>query len=309
MFDRLVEDFCQFDDFCQAFGPHWEARLLSQEAQPAKKRGPQAGLADSEIMTILVLYHSSNFRHFKAFYEGVILTLLRSAFPKAPCYARFIAVTHHVWVPLTVFLLTRMGRRTGIYYIDSTPLPVCHPRRIDRHKVFAGLAGRGKTSTGWFFGFKLHPVFHHQRQIVALALMPGNVHDTTPVPDLTQGLIGKLFGDKGYIGKDLAYGLLRRGLVLMTRVRRNMKRLPVSFVDKALLNGRNIVETIIGYIVTAQVAYGLRNPEVCYQAIRVGVQGLQDIPALLPGRRQQRADHGKIHRPVHGAEAAGDLLA
>jgi hypothetical protein len=67
MFDRLVEDFCQFDDFCQAFGPHWEARLLSQEAQPAKKRGPQAGLVDSEIMTILVLYHSSRFRNFKVY--------------------------------------------------------------------------------------------------------------------------------------------------------------------------------------------------------------------------------------------------
>jgi len=85
MFDRLVEDFCQFDDFCQAFSPHWQARLLNQEAQPAKKRGPQAGLADSEIMTILVLYHSSHFRNFKAFYEGVVLTLLRSAFPKALC--------------------------------------------------------------------------------------------------------------------------------------------------------------------------------------------------------------------------------
>ena len=93
MFDRLVEDFCQFDDFCQAFGPHWQARLLSQEAQPAKKRGPQAGLVDSEIMTILVLYHRSRFSNFKAFYEGVILGLLHSAFPKAPGYARFIALT------------------------------------------------------------------------------------------------------------------------------------------------------------------------------------------------------------------------
>src|SRR3954452_7657454 len=244
MFERLVEDVCQFDDFCQAFGPHWEARLLSQEAQPAKKRGPQAGLADSEIMTILVLYHSW---HFKAFYEGVVLTLLRSACPKAPCYARFITLTHHVWVPLTVFLLTRMGRKTGLYYIDSTPLPVCHPRRINRHKVFAGLAGRGKTISGWFFGFKLHLVFNRERQIVALTLTPGNVNDTTPVSQLTQRLIGKLFGDKGYVGKDLAHRLLRRGLVLMTRVRRNMTRLPVSFLDKALLNGRNIVETIIGH--------------------------------------------------------------
>src|SRR5918911_1247696 len=248
MFDRLVEDFCQFDDFCQAFRPLWEARLLRQGAQPDKKRGPQAGLVDSEIMTILVLYHRSRFSNFKAFYEGVVLPLLRSAFPKAPCYARFIAVTQHVWVPLTVFLLPRMGRRTGLYYIDSTPLPVCHTRRINRHKVFAGLAGRGKTSLGWFFGFKLHLVFNHDRQVVALTLTPGNVNDTAPVPQLTQDLIGKLFGDKGYVGKDLAHRLLRRGLILMTRVRRNMKRLPVSFLDKALLNGRNIVETIIGHI-------------------------------------------------------------
>src|SRR3954453_23218131 len=245
MFDRLVEGFCQFDDFCQVFFPPWEARLLRQGAQPARKRGPQAGLAESEIMTILVLYHSSNFRHFKAFYEGVVLTLLRSAFPKAPCYARFIALTNHVWVPLTVFLLMRMGRRTGLYYIDSTPLPVCHPRRINRYKVFAGLAERGKTSVGWFFGFKLHLVFNHERQIVALTLTPGNVHDTPPVPQWTQGLIGKLFGDKGYVGQGHEHNMRRRDLARMTRVRRNRKRLPVSFLDKALLNGRNIVETII----------------------------------------------------------------
>src|SRR3954465_8538694 len=226
MFDRLVEDFCQFDDFFQAFCPHWEARRLGGKAQPAKKRGPQPGLVDSEIMTILVLYHSSRFSNFKAFYEGVVLTLLRSAFPKAPCYARFIALTHHVWVPLTVFLLTRMGRRTGLYDIDSTPLPVCHPRRINRHRVFAGLAAPRKTSVGWFFGFKLHLGFSQERQIVALKLTPGNVHDTTPVPQLTQELIGKLIGAKGYVGKDLAHRLLRRGLVLMTRVRRNMTRLP-----------------------------------------------------------------------------------
>jgi DDE family transposase len=248
MFDRLVEDFCQFDDFCQALDLHWEARLLTQGAQPAKKRGPEPGLAESEIMTILVLYHSSRFRNFKAFYEGVVLALLRSAFPKAPGYARFIALTSHVWVPLTVFLLSRMGRKTGIYYIDSTPLPVCHNRRINRHRVFADLAARGQTSVGWFFGFKLHLVFNHQREIVALKLTPGNVNDTTPVADLTRDLIGKLFGDKGYVGKDLAKRLLRRGLALMTRVRCNMKRLAVSFFDRALLHGRPIVETIIGHI-------------------------------------------------------------
>ena len=69
-----------------------------------------------------------------------------------------------------------------------------------------------------------------------------------PCQDLTKDLSGKLFGDKGYIGQKLAQELLHRGLILMTRVRSNMKSLPVSFLDKALLNGRNIAETIIGHI-------------------------------------------------------------
>src|SRR4051812_25261915 len=127
--------------------PRWEAQLLAEGSAP-KKRGPEAGLADREIMTILVLYHSSHFKTFKTFYQGVVLALLRSAFPKAPCYARFIALTSHVWVPLTMFLLSRMGRKSGLYDIDSTALAVCHNRRIDRRKVFAELATRGKTSIG-----------------------------------------------------------------------------------------------------------------------------------------------------------------
>src|SRR3954454_17328127 len=120
----------------------------------------------------------------------------------------------------------------------------CDNHRISRHKVFADLAQRGKM--GWFFGFKLHLVFNNDNEIVALKLTPGNVHDTTPVPALTRELTGKLFGDKGYIGQKLAEDLLRRGLTLFTRVRRNMKSLPLSLQDKALLNARNMAD--IGHI-------------------------------------------------------------
>ena len=112
--------------------------------------------------------------------------------------------------------------------------------------MFADLAQRGKTSMGWFFGFKLHLVFNNDNEIVALKLTPG--HDTTSVPALTHELTGKLFGDKGYIGQKLAQDLLRRGLTLFTRVRRNMKSLPLSLQDRALLNARNMAETIIGHI-------------------------------------------------------------
>lgn len=248
MFDRLVERFCEFDDFCKSIRTQWEATLLTDGWRRSSPHGPEGGLADSENMTLLVLYHCSRFKNFKTFYNGIVLGPLRPYFPGAPCYERFITLTKRVWVLLAFFLAARMGKKTDIYYIDSTPLPVCHNRRIYKHKVFAGLAARGKTSMGWFFGFKLHLVFNHQREIVALKLTPGNVSDTTPVPELTKDLIGKLFGDKGYIGKKLAEELLRRGLALMTRVRGNMKSLPVSFFDKALLNGRNIAETIIGHI-------------------------------------------------------------
>src|SRR6185436_17793175 len=121
-------------------------------------------------------------------------------------------------------------------------------RQSSHQPAFAGLAQRGKTSMGWFFGFKLHLVFNNDNEIVALKLTPGNVHDTTPVPALTRDLTGKLFGDKGYIGQKLAEDLLRRGLTLFTRVRKNMKALPLSLEDKALLNARNMAETIIGHI-------------------------------------------------------------
>jgi hypothetical protein len=153
-----------------------------------------------------------------------------------------------VFVPLVFSLLSHLGKKTGLYYIDSTALPVCDTHRINRHKVFAGLAQRGKTAMGWFFGFKLHRVFNNCHEIVALKLTPGNVHDTKPVPARTRDLTGKLFGDKGSIGRTLAEDLLRRGLTLFTRSRRNMKSLPISLEDNALLKARNMAETIIGHI-------------------------------------------------------------
>jgi Transposase DDE domain len=245
MLERLEAVFCEVDDFCKALETPWAAHLIGRGAAP---RGPEPGLADSEIITLLLALHSSGYKHLKHFYNGPMGAILRRYFPAMPCYERFVTLQKRVLVPLTFFLLSRLGQQTGIYYIDSTALPVCHNRHIRRHQTFAGLAARGKTSMGWFFGFKLHLVFNDLNQIVALKLTAGNVADTAPVPALTKNLRGKLFGDKGYIGQPLAAQLLRRGLALFTRVRQNMKSLPISLTDKMLLNRRNLVETIIGQI-------------------------------------------------------------
>src|ERR1700746_2947133 len=245
MLDQLVEVFCAVDDFCKAFQPHWEAHQISGSYQP---RGPQPGLTDSEIITLLLVLHSSGFKYLKNFYNSPMGEGLRRYFPGMPCYERFVTLQKRVLVPLMCFMFSRMGRKTGIYYIASPALAVCHNRRIGRHQTFAGLAARGKTSMGWFFGFKLHLVFNHLNQIVALKLTSGNVHDTAPVEQLTQNLTGKLFGDKGYLGKKLAAALLKRGLALLTKVRKNMKALPLTLTDKLLLNARNMAETIIGHL-------------------------------------------------------------
>ena len=233
--------------FATLFFPQWEAVQVEEEGK-TWDRGPECGLSESEIMTLLVMYHGSHFRHLKSFYNGVVLPLLKRSFPGLPSYERFVFLQSRVLVPLTLFLVSKAGRRTGIYYIDSTALPVCKNLRISRHKTFAGLAARGKTSTGWFFGFKLHIIFNDLNEIVAIKLTSGNVSNSTPVASLAKHLVGKLFGDKGYLGKKLAETLLRHALALMTRVRKNMKSLPMTIPDKLLLNARNMAETIIGHI-------------------------------------------------------------
>jgi hypothetical protein len=243
--ERRVENFCRVDAFCKAFLPQWGVYLIRNGTAP---RGPKPGLCVSEIITILLVLHGSQFKYLKSFYNGGVGDVLRRYFPGMPCYKRFVALQQSTLIPRRCFLCSRRGHRTGIYYIDSTALAVCHNRRIGRHKTFAGLAARGKTSMGWCFGFKLHLVFNHLNEIVAVKLTPCNVHDTVPVEQLTQNLTGKLFGDKGYLGKKLAAALLKRGLALLTKVRKHMKALPLTLTDKLLLNARNRAETIIGHL-------------------------------------------------------------
>ncbi len=184
MLDRIVEVFCEVDDFCTAFLPQWEASLLATGG--AAPRGPEPGLSPSEIITLLLVLHSSGFKHLKSFYHGFADPLLRGYFPGMPCYEHFVSLQKSVFVPLVFFLLSHLGDQDRVCYVNFTALFFCDNHRINRHKVFAGLAQRGKTILGWFFGFKLHLVFNNDNEIVALKLTPGNVHDTTPVPALTR---------------------------------------------------------------------------------------------------------------------------
>ena len=198
-------------------------------------------------MTILIHFHQSHYRDFKAYYTDYVLERLRSEFPGLVSYTRFVEFVPSALIPLCVYLRSScLGVCTGISFMDSTALAVCKNPRIHSHKVFAGLAERGKTSTGWFFGFKLHLIFNDRGELLNLMLTPGNTDDRQPVPKMVRKLFGKLFADRGYISKKLVHELLRTFHVqLVTGIRSNMKNVLMPLTDKLLLRKRAIVETII----------------------------------------------------------------
>lgn len=237
----LLELFCSVDDFWQDFGPKWQQQRL---AARAVRRIRRSGLCESEVMTILVHFHQSHYRDFKAYYSGYVMAHLRDEFPALVSYQRFVELTPRVLIPLAAYLQGRLGRCTGISFIDATSLAVCDNHRIARHRVFQGWAARGKTSMGWFYGFKLHVVVNDQGELLAVYLTPGNVDDRQPVPRLTQHLFGKLFGDKGYLSQPLFNLLFDQGLQLITALRKNMKNRLTLLQDKLWLRKRAIVETI-----------------------------------------------------------------
>jgi hypothetical protein len=145
---------------------------------------------------------------------------------------------------MCVYFTSLKGKPTGIEFIDSTSIKVCHNIRIPKHKTFDGIAKRGKGTMGWFYGFKLHLVVNHNGEIVVAKVTTGNVQDTQPVTELSQGLTDKLYGDKGYLSKALAADLFEKGVTLVITVRKNMKAKAISLWDRAMLSKRYIIETI-----------------------------------------------------------------
>src|SRR6516164_7674430 len=158
---------------------------------------------------------------------------------------RLVELMPTLLVPLVAYLHTQLGRCSGISFIDSTSLAVCRNPRIHQHRVFAGRAARGKTSVGWFFGFKLHLVVNDQGELLAFCVTPGNVDDRQPVHKLTKRIVGKLIGDKGYISQALFEHLFsEQGVQLITRLRKNMTNRLMPLLDKVLVRKRAVIESI-----------------------------------------------------------------
>lgn len=246
--DKVIEIFCSVDDFCKEFSSNVLAEPFNTLAPNGKKRrNRKTQLSDSEIVTILICFHLGSHKTFKHYYQQVVLQHWGDLFPKLVSYNRFIELQQRHFIPFAMYLKTHcLGKCTGISFIDSTTLKVCKNQRIHNHKVFNGLAKRGKSSMGWFYGFKLHLVCNEKGELLSFYLTQGNVDDRNHkhIKKLAENLFGKLFGDRGYLSQALWQMLFADGIQLFTKLRKNMKGHIMEIKDKILLRKRAIIETI-----------------------------------------------------------------
>ena len=239
----IVRLFVDCDEFCRGTLPELNAQQ-SRLSDGKKHRQRESGLTMSEVMTIVILFQSSGFRNFKTYYTMHVCAHLRKEFPGLVSYQRMVELQSQAALPLTAFLQTRFGRCTGISFVDATSIAICHNRRIESNKVFRGLARRGKTSVGWFYGFKVHLVINDSGELLGVMITAGNVDDRKPVPAMTKKLFGKLFGDRGYISQKPFEERNSRGLQLITKLKKNMKNKLMPMIDKLLLRKRALIETV-----------------------------------------------------------------
>lgn len=244
--DKITEIFYVIDEFSKNFDAEIEKQpLLTNNGKVRRRRS--TSLSDSEIITILLMFHFGTYRNFKHYYLSFIREHLKSEFPQAVSYNRFVELQSRVFFKLMFFLnLKSFGKCTGISFVDSTMIPVCHNLRRYANKVFKGIATDGKGTMGWCHGFKLHLVCNDRGEIITFSLTGANVSDKDPkvMTLLAKNLYGKLFADRGYISQKLFDNLFLDGVQLVTGLRTNMKNKLMPMWDKIMLRKRYVIETI-----------------------------------------------------------------
>lgn len=243
----LISIFCDVDDFCKAYDEYSRKYLLPDGSSPM----PKCTMSMSEVMTIAIFFHLSNHKTFKWYYKDYIGGPLKPYFPRLLSYNRFVEVMQTLIVPLTVYLMKyHVGKCSGISFLDSTSLDVCHNRRIYQHKVFKKFARRGKCSTGWFYGFKLHLIINDRGEILSFCLTAGNVDDRDwkTLSFMTKEIFGKLFADRGYLSQKLFERLYQNNITLVTKLKKNMKNVFMDMQDKILLRKRAIIESVNDFL-------------------------------------------------------------
>jgi hypothetical protein len=243
--DKITRIFVDVDDFVKDLD-HFSMKKQLLGVDVAR-RDRKTSLTLSEMLTIYIGFHLSHHTNFKSYYKEFLSVHYKHLFPNLISYERFNQVQNRLFMPLMLYINNRgLGQCTGISYVDSTTLPVCHIKREKQHKVFKGIAQKSKSTMGWFFGFKIHLIINDKGEILSFCFSRANVDDRDPqiMSIMTKEVFGKLFGDRGYIDQKLAEYLWNDGVELIYKRRKNMKSMNLSDTDKILLRKRALIETV-----------------------------------------------------------------
>lgn len=248
--NKLIALFIDVDDLLKSFQAYQQSRQVGQARRPTR----QPCLSASEVCTILAAYHLSGYKCFEYYYRQVIQESYASYFPQAPSYERFLVLVSRNYELMWLWSLhcCLKAQRTGLYIIDSKPLPVCHLKREHSHQVFWATARKGKSSTGWFYGFKLHLVINDRGEIINWTITPGNVADNNQflLQGLLKGLTGICLADKGYF-TSLFEWFYQQRLHLVIKPKRNMKKDAACLADHAhYLRKRALIESVNDLLVS-----------------------------------------------------------
>jgi len=148
--DKITEIFCYVDDFCKEFSTEITKMKRSQLQGDKKYRNRTGRLSDSEVITIMIGFHLGNHRTFKHYYNQTVCTYMKDLFPNVVSYNRFVRLQQRVFVVFALFLKSRMGKCTGISFMDSTTLKVCRNQRITHTVFFGELQREAKVQWGGF---------------------------------------------------------------------------------------------------------------------------------------------------------------
>ena len=212
---------------------------------------PKTRMALSEIMTILIMYHLSGYRTFKWYYTKYVMVYQKKNYPDLVSYNRFVEIMEYALVPLVLYIVrARFVKCSGISFVDSTPIKVCDNHRIRTNHVFSEYAKMGKSSMGWFYGFKLHLIINEQGEILSFCLTSGNVDDRNEavMDSLTKEIFGKLFADRGCISQKLFENLLKKDITLITGAKKNMKNKLMDYYDRLMLRKRTVIESVNDFL-------------------------------------------------------------
>lgn len=209
------------------------------------KRGPKRRLSITQVISLNLLRFEAHIKDLKAFHR---IVKAMDLIPGMPNYENFLKASNRSFPVMALFMQfllaqNRLRNESGIHFIDSTPVSTCLNRRISSHKVTKGFASRGKSTKGWFYGFKLHGVCSENGLLESLVFTGGNINDSRMAGKVTENLKGKFFCDAGYLKKaeDLAK-LAESGRFICAAARKNMDRL-MTCEQREHLRKRNIIES------------------------------------------------------------------